>query len=95
MTLERHGHDGCRAVPVLGHDEVRLSCPRRLLLVQVLPVQEYDDVRVLLDAVVTDHGVCDEVVRALDRSVIDRLRSEGLDADDSVPVNVAACDFLE
>jgi hypothetical protein len=44
MTLERHGHGGGRAVPVLGHDKVRLARPHRLLLIEVLTVQEDHDV---------------------------------------------------
>ena len=48
VALERDRHRGGRAVPVLGHDQVRLAGPRRLPLVRILAVQEDHDVRVLL-----------------------------------------------
>src|SRR5271156_3247195 len=47
VALERHGHGGGRAIPVLGHDKVRLTGPRRFFLVLILAVQKDNDVRVL------------------------------------------------
>src|ERR1022692_3842763 len=49
VALERYGHRGGRAVPVLGHDQVRLPRAGRLRLVLVLTVQHDHDVAVLLD----------------------------------------------
>jgi hypothetical protein len=40
MALERHGYGHRRAVPVLGHDQVRLTGPRRLPLIHVFTVQK-------------------------------------------------------
>jgi len=49
VALKRYGYRGRRPVPVLSHDEVGLTGPRRLPLVCVLPVQQDHHVRVLLD----------------------------------------------
>jgi NAD(P)-dependent dehydrogenase (short-subunit alcohol dehydrogenase family) len=38
VALERYGHRGRRAVPVLGHDQVRLPRARRFLFVCILPM---------------------------------------------------------
>ena len=43
VPLECHRHGRGRPIPVLGHDQVRLAGPRRLLLVLVLAVQKDDD----------------------------------------------------
>jgi Glyoxalase-like domain len=49
MALERHGHGCGWAVPVLGHDQVRLTSPRRLPLIKVFSVQKYYNIRILLN----------------------------------------------
>src|SRR5205807_9137886 len=95
MTLECDGHSGGRTVPVLGHDQVRLTSPRRLSLICILTMQKNHNIRILLDAVVTDEAIGDEVVGALHCGVIDGLWSEGFDADDPVPVEVAAGDLAQ
>lgn len=48
VALESDSYGRGRAVAVLGHDQVRLAGPRRLLLVLVLAVQKNNDIRVLL-----------------------------------------------
>ena len=48
MALECHGYASSRAVSVLGHDQVRLPRPRRLLLISILTMQKNYYVRVLL-----------------------------------------------
>ena len=50
VTLERHGDRRGGAVAVLGHDEVRLTGAWLLALVRILPMKQYHDVRVLLNA---------------------------------------------
>ncbi len=95
MALECDRYRGGRAVPVLGHDQVRLAGPRRLPLVRILTVQENHDVRVLLDTIVSYETIGDEVVSAFHCGVIDRLRSQGFDAHDPVPVEVAAGDLAQ
>src|SRR4051794_1455408 len=59
MPLESHRDISRRAVTVLGHDQVRLARTRGLTLVSILPVQQDDDVGILLErsrlAQVTHH----------------------------------------
>src|SRR6185437_5318881 len=95
MALEGDRYGGGRAVPVLGHDQVRLAGSRRLPLVRVLAVQKDHNVTILLDAVVTYETVGNEVVGAFYCGVVDGLRSERLDGDDPVPVDVAAGDLAQ
>jgi hypothetical protein len=52
VTLEGNGHGSRRAVPVLGHDQVRLAGSGRLPLIEVLAVKQDHDVSILLDTVV-------------------------------------------
>src|SRR5439155_24435097 len=80
---------------VLRHDQVRLAGPRRLPLVRVLAVQKDHNVTVLLYAVVTYEAVGNEVVCAFYCGVVNGLRSERLDADDPVPVDIAAGDLAQ
>lgn len=49
VTLEGDGDRRSGSVTVLGHDQVGLARPRRLLLVGILTVQQDDHVRVLLN----------------------------------------------
>src|SRR6266496_1975734 len=95
MALECDRHGGGWAIPVLGHNQIRLARPRRLPLVSVLAVQKDDDVAILFDTVVADQAVGDEVVRALHRGVVDGLWSQRLDAHDPVPVEIAAGDLTQ
>lgn len=52
VPLECDGHCRGRAIAVFGYYQVRLASPGRLLLVGILTMQQDDDIRVLLDAVV-------------------------------------------
>src|SRR4249919_3737750 len=92
MALECDRHGGGRAVPVLGHDQVRLARSWRLPLVCVLTMQKNHNVTILFDAVVAYEAIGDEVMCAFYCGVVHRLRSERLDADDPVPVDVAGGD---
>jgi lysophospholipase L1-like esterase len=95
MALERDRHRGGRAVPVLGHDQVRLAGPRRLPLVRILTVQEDNDVAILFDTIVSYETIGDEVVRTLHCGVVDGLGSEPFDAHDAIPVEIAAGDVAQ
>jgi peptidoglycan/LPS O-acetylase OafA/YrhL len=95
VALERDRYSGGRAVPVLGNDQVRLASPRRLPLVRILAVKQDHNVAILFDTIVGHEAIGDEVVGALHGGVVDRLRSERFDADDAVPVEVAAGDLAQ
>src|SRR6266568_4739802 len=95
MALECDRHGGGRAVPVLGHDQVRLARPRRLPLVRILAVQKDHNVTILLDAVVAYEAIGNEVMCAFYCGVVNGLRSERLNADDPIPVDVAAGDLAQ
>src|SRR5690242_2938149 len=90
MALECDSNGGSRAIPVLGHNEVRLASARRFPLVGILTVQKNDDVCVLFNTIVTNEAIGDKVVCALYCGVVDGLRSEWLDGDNLVPIHVAA-----
>jgi hypothetical protein len=73
---------------VLGHDEVGFPGPRRLALVGVLAVQEDNNVRILLDAVVDRNAVGDEVVQARHGRVVDVGDAEPGHRNDLIPQDI-------
>ena len=76
---ECHGHGGGRAIPVLGHDQVRLARPRRLLLILVFAVQQDNDVAILLYTIMKIYSISDKVMSSEDCRIINWLMSDTLD----------------
>jgi AcrR family transcriptional regulator len=95
VALERHSHRRRRTVPVLGHDQVRLSRPRRLLFVRIFPVQENYNVGILFYTIMQVYPICYEIVRFVNCSVIDRLKSHRFYGDDPVPIDVIRSEHFE
>jgi hypothetical protein len=44
MPLECHGYGHGRAIPVLSHDQIGLTGPRRFPLIKILAMQQDNDV---------------------------------------------------
>src|ERR1700691_5801963 len=79
VALECYGHGRRRAVPVLGHDQVRFSGPGRFSLVEIFPVQQDNDIAILLDAIMQVNPISDEIMGPEDGRIIDRLISDTVD----------------
>ena len=60
-----------------------------LVVVVLVAIDERDEIRVLLDAVMNRHVFGDEVVQSVDGQVVDVVVSVGLDRHDPVPEDVA------
>jgi hypothetical protein len=95
VPLECYRHGGGRAVPVFGHDQVRLACTRRLLLVLVLAVQKDNDIRVLLDTIMKCNSIGDEIMSFEHCRIIDWLMSDTFNMRDGIPKNVVCGEHFQ
>jgi len=89
MTLERDRHGSGRAVPVLRHDQVRLTGSRRLSLVRILTVQQDHNVRVLFDAIMDIDSISYKIMCFENGRIVNWLISDAFDRCDRIPEYIA------
>jgi hypothetical protein len=95
MPLKCDGDRCRRPVAVFGHDEVGFSRPRGLPLVCILPVQKNYYIAILFDTIMDAYSICDKVVAAKYRRIVDSMFADALYRFDLVPEYVISSEHLQ
>ncbi len=80
---------------MLGHNEICFTCPRGFPLICILAVQQDNDIRVLLYAIVESDSICYKVMATWHGRIINILRADAFDRLYLIPAHVVRREHLE
>ena len=88
MQLMCDGDRLSRSVSMLAQDQVRLAPTRIVALERVWPMQKYDHIGILFQAVMRCNPLCHKVIRCRHSSVVNVVLTDAGDLHDLVPEHI-------